>query len=268
MPRNSLLNACALVGAALLATAAAIACGSFSGSDAPSQPQGDGGARDGALLGPDGDILGVGGGDDGGAEGGLLHCTHLAPFVCDDFDTTNTIATFWTNRGSLVKVDHLNAASPTTAVVAASDVEAGQREVVLGVAITAPKGVYAVDFDFKTTLLDPNGCTIFRLYEQGAAIASLVISPDRVTLSHGNATTAFSATTAGIATSWAHVHLDADFRPDGGIGATIHGETIPYLEADPTSPTPDAAAAVPQIGVIASAGDCGVYFDNVVIKYQ
>ncbi len=277
MQRKSLLHTRAALGAALLATVTAMACGAFKGSDSSAPPDPNAAADGGeAGEGKDGETFIIGG--DAAAGGDSGHCSLLVPDarVCEDFDTTADLAKFWTKVGFIPRNTSDFVSSPAS-VTGSTDVSAATPllESTLSVGIVGPTTAYAVDFDYKShNVADAGsgvGCTIFRIVNPTTmlvpALAELTIYQDRVLIAeNGTVLSSLSTTAAYSPDAWAHVHLDVLFGQDGGSGARIHDVSVAFMRPTATVTTPTSPPPLVQFGVIATTIDCGVSFDNIAIQ--
>lgn len=254
-PRALLVLLSAIAGAM-----GALACTSFSGSDAAG-PGADGAApQDAAASGGDDGSVTVAGGEGGSStpDGGCAEAT--STHACDSFDRDGgSIAPFWNNKG--VMLDTGNAHSGNTNVFAAADNKGAFS--LLGVGgLGGPDGLYTIDFQLRTGGVSAE-CSIFRVVANSTTVGELTISSSQLSLSQQGTNSAPIPTSGGTPMTWTAVHLEYKFGVSASIKGTFGTVTIPTSSGN--SPLPNGPVTL-ELGAISSSGDsCGVYLDDIDI---
>ncbi len=268
MPRKSPLHAPTTLGAALLATLTALACGSFKGTDAvgSTEPGTDGGSLDGATLGPDGDAIDNGkdassssSGTDAGAP---FICTVTPGRVCDGFDGPGSAVDVDKMLWQTVGYAHVSPDQHVSPKRSLKTAVSGASPGTVYVPVNAPNGHFKIDLDYLYRAGD--ACKILSLDGGDGLLAALTIKAggQGFDVSEHGATDTTSVGDVTPAT-WVHAHLDFTL---GGKGSAMVGLVGTSLNQ---GIAPSTSSAVVSVGAAnAGSADCAFYFDNVDINFD
>lgn len=267
MSRKSLLHAPTSLGAALLATVTALACGSFKGSDATGTPDPgagvDAGSLDGTTPGSDGEVTGAAK-DASGTDAGAPFICKVDPSrrVCDGFDKMTDIDPMWAVIGNTSVSTEKHVSPEHSLRTAASSITAFPGTI--AVDVTAPQGHYTIDLDYWYSAGDT--CKLVSLTESLTEIAALTIHEKGggydVSLLGAMPQTPKGDVTPSDA--WVHVHLDFTFG--GGPGTAKVGSLGVVLPM--TSVNANVNPTVTVGSVNGGLVDCAFYLDNVDIRFE